>query len=276
MSCSQTQQPAKDTPVSIPTVKVNSVVITEATISLEAQNHPAASLEHAIQKAKEALVIREVLLQRAKSLAAGASLTDDSSETEEEAAISELLKVEIVTPKADDETCKQYFATNQDKFHSPNLVEATHILLAAAPDDYETRDIQKKLAEELIDVLKKSPNKFPDLAQQYSACPSKDVAGSLGQLMKGSTVPEFEKRLFSLPEGLCEEPIATRYGYHIVRIDHRVECEPLPYEAVRIKIENYLNHQVYTRAVSQYIKILVGEADIEGVDMGVESSPLVQ
>ena len=279
MSCSsnapQAETEAKPT-IDVPPINVNGVLISPEKVGQEAQNHPSESLEQAIQKAAEALVIREVMLQKTKELGILDASLDNITDAVEEAAITKLLEQEIETPKANDEACKIYFEANQDKFHTPHLVEATHILLDSAHDDFERRDRNKVLAEELIEILKSNPNKFPDLAQQYSACPSKEVAGSLGQITKGTTVPEFEKRLFSLPEGLCEEPITSRYGHHIVRIDHCTACEPLPYEAVRVKIENYLNHQVYTRAVSGYIKILVGEAKIEGIDMGVDSTPLVQ
>jgi len=279
MSCSSHAPQAeteKKPSIDVPPIHVNGVLISPEQIGQEAQNHPSDSLEEAIKKSAEALIIREVLLQKTKELSIIDPAKDEVTDAVEEAAITKLLDQEIETPKADEEACKIYFEANQDKFHTPHLVEATHILLDAAPDDFERRDRNKVLAEELIEVLKKDPNKFPDLAQQYSACPSKEVAGSLGQITKGTTVPEFEKRLFSLPQGLCEEPITSRYGHHIVRIDHCTECEPLPYEAVRVKIENYLNHQVYTRAVSQYIKIIVGEAKIDGIDMGVDSTPLVQ
>ncbi|OMH39214.1 hypothetical protein BGP75_05300 [Motiliproteus sp. MSK22-1] len=255
-------------------MKVNGVVISEEAISKEVEHHPAESLQYAVNKAAEALVIRELLLQKARAEGLGGD--GDISSEDEETLISTLLDQQISTPKANESDCKAYFEANREKFKSPVLLEASHILLAAAPDDDEKQIEMKALAEELIATLKSQPEQFASLAQLHSACPSKDIGGSLGQLSKGSTVPEFEKVMFAAAEGLFDKPISSRYGYHVLRVDHRVEGEPLPFEAVEDKISHYLDHQVYRRAISQYIGILAGEAEIEGFDINAADSPLVQ
>ncbi len=275
MSCpSIPKAPEAPPKAEVPAITVNGVQISEEAISKEVEHHPASSLQTAIQLAAEALVVREVLLQ--KAAVEGLVDRDGDADYDEETVISQLLEQQISTPKAGEAECKAYFEANRDKFNSPVLLEASHILLAAAPDDEELRIQMREQAEALIETLKSNPEKFAEMAQAHSACPSKDVGGSLGQLSKGSTVPEFEKVMFAAPEGLFDKPIDSRYGFHVLRVDHRVEGEPLPYEAVSDKIAHYLDHQVYRRAISQFIDILVGEAEIEGIEMKSSGSPLVQ
>ena len=149
-------------------------------------------------------------------------------------------------------------------------------MLAAAPEDAVMRQQLKEKAYLLIEQLVKQPKKFSKLAKTYSACPSNNTGGSLGQISKGQTVVEFEKALQTLPEGLSPHPIESRYGFHIIRIDRRVEGKLLPFELARDRIHQYMFEQVQRRAISQYISLLLAEAEIEGFDINTPSSPLVQ
>jgi len=45
---------------------------------------------------------------------------------------------------------------------------------------------------------------------------------------------------------------------------------------VKSRIEDYLNKKVERKAIAQYIQLLIADADIEGFDFNVSSSPLVQ
>jgi peptidyl-prolyl cis-trans isomerase C len=55
-----------------------------------------------------------------------------------------------------------------------------------------------------------------------------------------------------------------------------VEGKLLPFEAVKSEIAAYLDRQSSQRAIHQYLHILVGQADIEGMVMEGADSPLVQ
>ena len=139
----------------------------------------------------------------------------------------------------------------------------------------ENVDIAEIRAEELLEALKKGAS-FKKLAKTHSACPSKKDGGSLGQLTPGQTVAEFERQVFPLPEGLAPHPIETRYGYHVVCIDRKVEGRLLEYSFVKEKISQYLKTRVQRKAISQYIHHLSGAAKIEGIDLEESDSPLLQ
>jgi len=257
-----------------PEVRVNQVLIQENDIVAEMQYHPAEELEQARSRAAQALVVKELLLQKAREL--NVATTGQDAVEEDEALIAALLSQEVKQPDADEDACFQYFQANPEKFRSPDLIAASHILLGASPDEPEERHQRQQQAEELIAQLQKDPDQFKALAQQFSDCPSKELGGEMGQLTKGSTVPEFERQVFPMDEGLCPNPVESRYGYHIVRVDKKVAGEPLEYEFVMDKIRTYLQEQVYRRSVNQYITILAGEANIEGIDLYGADSMLVQ
>jgi peptidyl-prolyl cis-trans isomerase C len=149
--------------------------------------------------------------------------------------------------------------------------------LSAAPDDKEALAAARVKAQEAIDLLKERPDRFADLARDLSACPSAKQGGNLGQLTRGSTVPEVETFVFQLEEGqLCPVPVRSRYGYHVLHVERRVCGRPLPFEAVHEKIAAFLDDRVWRQAVRQYIELLIGSADIKGIDLKGSISPLVQ
>ncbi|MCW5748140.1 MAG: peptidylprolyl isomerase [Alphaproteobacteria bacterium] len=255
-------------------VAVDGVAIPEQAIAREVQYHPAATLEQARASAARALVIRQLLLRRAAEL--GIVPQDPADADSEEETIAELLAREVSVPAADAETCERYWRNNRQRFRSPDLVEARHILIAAAPDDTAAREAARQKAAELIGDVQREPAAFAALAQQFSACPSKSEGGHLGQLVRGQTVPEFDTFLFNLDPGLCPTPLATRYGFHVLSIDQKVAGRELPYDAVKSRVADYLQDRAWRTAVSQYIRILAGAVAIEGVDLQAATSPLVQ
>ncbi len=257
-----------------PIVSVNGVLITPEAMALELQYHPAESRESAVYLAARALVIRELLQQRISAL--GLAVDIAPGENEEEAATRLLLEREISVPQCDEATCLHYFESNRGRFHSAPLLAVRHILLECAPDDAEARQMAHVQAEILLLSLAQEPGSFAELALKYSACPSKAQGGSLGQISKGQTVPELERQLFTLAPGLADKPLESRYGWHVISIDQRVEGQPLPYEAVAGAIRTQLQQGVWQKALVQYLHTLIGAADIRGLALQGADSPLVQ
>ncbi|MBY8949980.1 peptidylprolyl isomerase [Pseudomonas sp. SH10-3B] len=257
-----------------PIISVNGVAVTPEAMALELQYHPADSREEAVYLAARALVIRELLQQRIAEL--GLAVEIAAGENEEEAATRLLLEREVTVPDCDEATCVRYFENNRGRFHSAPLLAARHILLECAPDDAEARHLARTQAEVLLLSLEDQPGQFAELALKYSACPSKAQGGSLGQVSKGQTVPELERQLFTLAPGLAAKPLESRYGWHVISVDQRIEGQPLPYEAVAVAIRTQLQQGVWQKALVQYLQTLIGAADIRGIALQGADSPLVQ
>jgi peptidyl-prolyl cis-trans isomerase C len=257
-----------------PIISVNGVSITPQAMAQELQYHPADSREEAVYQAARALVIRELLQQRIAEL--GLALQVGAGENEEEAATRLLLEREVQVPQCDEATCLRYYESNRARFHSAPLLAVRHILLECAPDDAEARSLAHVQAELLLERLDQFPGSFAELALKYSACPSKKQGGSLGQISKGQTMPELERQLFTLPAGLASKPLESRYGWHVISIDQRIDGQPLPYEAVATAIRTQLQQGVWQKALVQYLQTLIGAADIRGIHLQGADSPLVQ
>ena len=268
MSCSVHVQFPAGKPV---TVSVNGVTIARDEIQREMQHHPASKPIAAWQQAARALVVKELLLQRAKRLGLiPEPITDEAGrrETDDEALMRTVVEREVMVPEPDDETCRRYYERNQARFRSPDIYEASHILFAALPSDEADFAEARADAAAALATLQANPDSFAALAQVHSRCPSAEQGGNLGQITPGQTTPEFEQALMALTPGdLCAEPVATRYGFHIVRLDRKHDGQVLPYELVAGRIADYLRETVRRRADAQYIARLVTAAKIEGIDL---------
>lgn len=252
-----------------PPVSVGDTLIPEDDIAREMQHHPAAELAEAWHQAAVSLVIRELLLRQATLLR-----LDDIAD--EEARLARVLELELKVPEPSEQDCERVYARNPERFRSPTLMAVSHILLAAAPDDVEERLRQEEIGRQILESLQAGRARFADIAQQYSACESRHQGGSLGQISKGQTVEEFERPVLALPEGLHPGLVETRYGWHIVRVDQRIDGQPLPFEHVKPQIRQYLSESVTRRACRQYLQVLAAEAGVQGVDLELPDSPLMQ
>ncbi|MGV8843322.1 MAG: peptidylprolyl isomerase [Pseudomonas sp.] len=257
-----------------PRLSVNEVFIDPQAVAQELQYHPAESQAEAAFFAARALVIRELLRQRVAEL--GLPLAVESDESEEEAATRLLIEQEVKVPFCDEETCQRYYQSNLGRFFTAPLLAVRHILLECPPEDAEARSLGRDQAEQLVEQLRQDGGRFAELAARHSFCSSKAQGGALGQISKGQCVPEFERQLFLLPAGLAERPIESRYGWHVVTVDQRLEGQQLPYEVVAGSIRAQLQQGVWQTAVAQYLQTLIGAADIVGIQLQGADSPLVQ
>lgn len=265
--------------VAMPEVSVNGVPIPRKVIAAEVQNFPAPNPGEGWRAATRALVIRELLLQRARALGLAAAPAADGEgrmETEEEALVRALIEREVAVPAADEAALRRFYDNNRHRFATPPLFEADHILIAARRGDGHGFAAAREKASSLAAVLEEQPQRFEALARDGSDCPSAALGGNLGQIGPGDTTREFEQALETLAPGEISAPVETRYGIHLIRLRRRIAGRQLPFEAVRARIEAYLDEHVRRRATSQYIALLAGRADIRGIALDGAASPLVQ
>ena len=252
------------------TILVNGIEIGEAAVAREIQYHPAPSLDEAGKLAARALVVRELLLQEAHRLALAPEAPDGDDEAEEldDALVRTLLEGAVTVPEPDEERCRAELDHHPERYRSPDLFEAAHILFPAPVSDPAAREAARRSAEETLVLLQAAPKRFAELARERSACPSAAEGGSLGQFTADEMVPEFMTFLGDVePGALCPVPAPTPFGYHVIRLDHREPGRTLPFERIRDKISLDLYDREWRQAVHRFIGQLVGRARIEGVEM---------
>jgi peptidyl-prolyl cis-trans isomerase C len=255
-----------------PEVVVNGQPIPARDIATEAQNHPAPPGKPGLawRAAARALAVRALLLQEAARLGIAAEpreLAPGRRETLDEALIRALIEARVAPEPPSEAACRAHYARHAQDFRAPTLYAAAHILLPAAPDDAAARAGAETVARALLAELARDPEAFARLAREHSACSSREAGGRLGQVLAGETVPEFEAVLDRLEPGtIAPEPVATRYGIHIVRLDARAEGAALPYDKVARAIRDRLEKTAWALAARRLVAELVAAAEITGIE----------
>jgi peptidyl-prolyl cis-trans isomerase C len=267
MSCS-VQHPALPRGAA---VRVNGIAIARDQIAREVQYHAARTPADGWRAAAQALVVRELLLQEASRLNVDAIPRADANgrrETADEACIRALIDREVRTPEPDGATAQRYYEQNRRKFRAPDLYECAHILFAAFARDHKAYSEANAQAAAVIVELDKAPARFEEFACTLSACPSARSGGHLGQVTANDLTPEFARALDALvPGAISKEPIAARYGFHIIRLDRKIAGRELAFAAVAEQITAYLKASVERRAAAQYLARLASRAVIEGISL---------
>lgn len=220
----------------------------------------------------EFAVARELLRQRAVAL--GLLEAGAVGETVDQ-AIERLLEREVTTPEPTEDECRRHYDAHLDAYRSGDLVFVRHILFQITPGS--RIELIRTKAEHTLGELAQASERFADCAREMSNCPSGQHGGNLGQIGRGDTVPEFEEALFGDGWiGILPRLVKTRFGFHVIAIDQRIDGEVLPFDLVRRRIVERLSAHVQETALRQYVQLLAGQAEISGVDLASAATPLVQ
>jgi hypothetical protein len=141
---------------------------------------------------------------------------------------------------------EEFYKQNAPKFEQ---LDVSHIVIAyagstvqprngaQAPSEVEATNRALKLWQEL-----KAGADFGSLARKYSD----DVAtaeqdGKLGQpLTRGMLPPELDARVWKIPEGRFSDPIPSRFGIHIFKVNVK---RTAPFQQVRNSIARHVKQQ---------------------------------
>ena len=152
---------------------------------------------------------------------------------------------------------RQAYEERRDRARQQTAREAAHILIEPADDGgaaareqalAEARKLRQRIVEEGAD--------FAEVARKHSDDPgSSDQGGNLGYITRGTMVEPFEKALFSLPEpGAVSEPVATTYGYHLIKLLDERKQEAASFAEARDELEQDLRRR---RAEERFYERLI-------------------
>ena len=135
-----------------------------------------------------------------------------------------------------DEEAKKFYDEHPDQFTQPERVHVRHVLIS---DDVTSADAIAKIQADL-----KAGVSFDEVAKSRSLCPSAAQGGDLGEVSKGQMVPEFEAAAFALKNpGDLSEPVKTRFGWHIIRLEGRTPSSVEPFDTVKPQLVQYLTNE---------------------------------
>jgi peptidyl-prolyl cis-trans isomerase D len=152
-----------------------------------------------------------------------------------------------------DDDIKTRYAAKADTFKEAESRRASHILILVAKtaSDAEVKAAQAK-AQEVLAMVKKSPNDFARLAKEFSQDPgSAAKGGDLDWFGRGMMVKAFEDSVFSLKEGELSDVVKSDFGLHIVRLTGIRPEKIKPLAEVKPQIQAELQQEQATRKFAE-------------------------
>lgn len=144
-----------------------------------------------------------------------------------------------------EEELRRLYESEQARFGQPERRNVRHILLPL-PGDAD--DAKAKSVLEEIQALRdrvQAGEDFGELAKAVSKDPgSASQGGSLGEIEQGMMDPTFDQAAFALAAaGELSEPVRSRFGYHLIKVDAIIPAHIKPFEEVRESLRAELARQ---------------------------------
>ena len=149
-----------------------------------------------------------------------------------------------------DQVARERYIVNAARYQTPEQVSATHILFEVPKHPSEEA---KKLAAEARARIVAGAN-MNALAVEISEDPSaRRNEGKLDWFVREKMDPAFSGAAFALKKvGDLSEPVESRFGWHLIRLDGRRAGAPRPFEEVKAEIidelrRNYIEERRASR-----------------------------
>lgn len=150
----------------------------------------------------------------------------------------------------DEKEALQYYETHRSSFQLNQKVRARQIVVADGED-----------AIQILKRLKKGGN-FEKVAAEKSLGPEKVNGGDLGYFSRGEKPTEFD-RAFEMEVGTISEVIKSPYGYHIFKLEERIEARQIPFEEAKLGIIEKLGQKKGEEEFQKWFKGLKGKARVK-------------
>lgn len=260
-----------DTPVKSPLASINGVALNTPDDTLSTDELRQRACSELLRQA----AIAAGLLPGSDAPTADGLLSEEASR-----AIETLLDQNLLIPEPSEEACRRHHAANQAFYSSGERVNVRHILFAVT-QGVDVVALRNRAETTLLDVRchdgSQADDRFAKAAGTLSNCPSGAEGGSLGWLSASDCAPEFAKELFGQADvGVLARLVHSRFGLHVVDVLQREPGLPQPFESVRGAVSMSLRQKTYVTALRQYLRLLAGAAQLEGVDLEAADTPLVQ
>jgi len=180
--------------------------------------------------------------------------------------ISLVLKGREAELKGLDEEARQDLLAVAGKFKeiTAERLRLRHILVKVAEG---ATPEQKKAAMTRAAALRKDLDgalDFDEAAEKSSDDQeSARRGGDLGYIIRGMLPEEVEAVAFKLQVGENSQPVESKFGWHILRLEEKRAAQRLRYETVRDDLEQVLAQNSFADELGKYIKELRKDAKIQ-------------
>ena len=156
-----------------------------------------------------------------------------------------------------------YYNAHAQDFAVPEQVHLSEILVPTPENATQAQiDAAKAKADAIAGKLHGGAN-FAALARSDSGGPTASAGGDLGDFKRGALGDVLEKATFDLPVGANTDPIRTRQGYVILRVDSHQKSGVPPLAEIEPRVQEALYFQQLQPALRAYLTKARADAYME-------------
>jgi parvulin-like peptidyl-prolyl isomerase len=191
----------------------------------------------------------ELVRQLAKE---GMTIEDVKQRLLEFYAPERVIEVEVTSRVSVSEgEIEAYYEKHPDEFYIEGEVTMREIVLLA--DDPEAKANRRPEAEE-IHRRAMAGEDFAELARTRSEAGTRDEGGLIGPLKRRDLAEILAETAFRLPIGTVSEMMETPYGFHLVRVESRVDSHVPPLREVRDRVRQFLEESKRRERLASFMK----------------------
>ncbi|MGB7622452.1 MAG: peptidylprolyl isomerase [Terriglobia bacterium] len=173
------------------------------------------------------------------------------------------------------EEINKYYEAHKKELERPEEVRFREILISTeGKDESQIKEAAKKAAD--LATRAKKGEDFADLARKNSDGPTAKDGGEQDFIQRNLLLKEIADVVFSLKRNQVSDPILTKFGYKIIKLEDKHDSGIPPVDKVNDQISNALYMQQLAPQLRDYLGQLRQESYLEikpgYVDSGATSS----
>jgi parvulin-like peptidyl-prolyl isomerase len=160
-----------------------------------------------------------------------------------------------------DRELRERYDREKERYRLPERAHLRSIIIAR-PDDAAGAERAQKRAEEIAAQARLTAD-FAKLADSIPESALKEKGGDMGEVARGELLPDLDKAVFNSTAGTVLGPIATRSGWHIIKVESRAPSEVPAFESVKDRLRKDASEDAFQRDYKAYVDRLRKEAYIQ-------------
>jgi parvulin-like peptidyl-prolyl isomerase len=169
-----------------------------------------------------------------------------------------------------DKELRERYDREKERFRLPERAHLREIVIVR-PDNAAAAEAAEKKANDLATQARNKAD-FALLAQTASDAATKSKGGDLGEVVRGELLSDLDKAVFNAEAGAIIGPIATKSGWHILKVESRLPSEVPAFESVKEKLRKDASEDAWQRDYKAYIDRLRKDAFIQINDSNIPTA----
>ena len=160
-----------------------------------------------------------------------------------------------------DKELRERYDREKESFRLPERAHLRAIIVTRPDNPTEAEKLAQRV-QQIANDAKTAPD-FAKFAESVPENAMKEKGADMGDVTRGELLPDLDKAVFNATSGAILGPIATKSGWHIIKVEQRLPSEVPAFESVKDKLRKDVSDEAFQRDYKAYIDRLRKDAFIQ-------------